>query len=54
VLRSNVNLHLLDGAVLAFSQDPRAYLPPVFTRFEGVQLLNYSPFLYAFEQDNPQ
>jgi polygalacturonase len=52
VLRSNVNLHLLDGAVLAFSQDPRAYLPPVYTRFEGVELLNYSPFLYAFEQDN--
>jgi polygalacturonase len=52
VLRSNVNLHLLDGAVLAFSQDPRAYLPAVFTRFEGVELLNYSPLLYAFEQDN--
>jgi polygalacturonase len=52
VLRSNVNLHLQDGAVLAFSQDPRAYLPPVFTRFEGVELMNYSPFLYAFEQDN--
>jgi polygalacturonase len=52
VLRSNVNLHLLDGAVIAFSQDPRAYLPPVFTRFEGVELLNYSPFLYAFEQDS--
>jgi len=52
VLRSNVNLHLDQGAVVAFSQDPRAYLPAVFTRYEGVELMNYSPFIYAFEQDN--
>ena len=52
VLRSNVNLHLSDGAVVAFSRDPRAYLPLVLTRYEGVELMNYSPFIYALEQEN--
>jgi polygalacturonase len=49
-LESGVNLHLAEGAVLRFSRDPRHYLPLVFTRFEGVELMNYSPFIYAFEQ----
>src|SRR5262245_23829459 len=49
-LRSNVNLHLDDGATIAFSRDPRAYLPTVLTRYEGVELMNYSPFIYALDQ----
>jgi polygalacturonase len=52
VLRSNVNLHLSEGAVVAFTPDARAYLPVVFTRYEGVEFMNYSPFIYAFEQEN--
>jgi polygalacturonase len=52
VLRSNVNLHLAEGAVIAFTTDANAYLPVVFTRYEGVELMNYSPFIYAFEQEN--
>jgi polygalacturonase len=52
VLKSNVNLHLEEGAVVAFSQDPRAYLPVVFARYEGVEFMNYSPFIYAFEAEN--
>jgi polygalacturonase len=51
-LKSNVNLHVSKGATLAFSQDPRDFLPVVFTRWEGVELMNYSPLIYAFEQDN--
>jgi len=51
-LESGVNLHLADGATLAFDRDPRAYLPVVFTRFEGTELMNYSPFIYAFEAEN--
>jgi polygalacturonase len=47
-LRSRVNLHLEDEAVIAFSRDPSAYLPAVLTRWEGVELMNYSPFIYAF------
>jgi unsaturated rhamnogalacturonyl hydrolase len=28
------------------------YLPEVFTRFEGIECYNYSPLIYAFEQNN--
>ena len=48
-LRSRVNLHVQGGGTIAFSQDPRAYLPAVFTRWEGVEVMNYSPLIYAFE-----
>jgi polygalacturonase len=49
VLRSNVNLHLEDGATIAFSQDPTPYFPPVLTRYEGVELMGCSPFIYALD-----
>jgi polygalacturonase len=49
-LRSRVNLHLSDGATIAFSRNADAYLPVVFTRWEGVELMNYSALIYAFEQ----
>ncbi len=51
-LKSNVNFHLLKGAVLRFSTDPRKYLPLVYTRWEGVECMNYSALIYAFEQEN--
>jgi polygalacturonase len=51
-LKSGVNLHVAEGAALAFSRNPRDYQSLVFTRWEGVELLNYSPFIYAFEQQN--
>ncbi len=51
-LLSNVNLHLAEGATLKFSTDSKEYLPAVFTRWEGVELYNYSPLVYAFEQEN--
>ena len=35
-LKSGVNLHVTEQATLLFSRDPRAYLPVVFTRWEGV------------------
>src|SRR5690606_21471551 len=49
-LLSNVNLHLDDGAVLRFSTKPNDYLPAVFTRWEGMELMGYSPLIYAFKQ----
>jgi polygalacturonase len=49
-LRSRVNLHLADGATIAFSRNPDHYLPVVYTRWEGVELMNYSALIYAFEQ----
>src|SRR5436190_270250 len=39
-LRSGVNLHVQEGATIAFSTDPAKYLPLVLTRFEGVELIN--------------
>lgn len=51
-LRSNVNLHVGRGATVAFSQDPEDYLPAVFTRWEGMEMMGYSPLIYAFEQEN--
>ncbi len=51
-LLSNVNLHLAAGATLRFSTDPARYLPVVLTRWEGVELMNYAPLVYAFEERN--
>jgi polygalacturonase len=51
-LKSGVNLHLDAGATLKFSTDPKAYLPTVLTRFEGIECYNYSPLIYALEQTN--
>jgi polygalacturonase len=51
-LKSNVNLHLNEGATLKFNTDPKAYLPAVLTRFESVECYNYSPFIYALGQKN--
>jgi polygalacturonase len=50
-LKSNVNLHVVKGATLRFSPDAKQY-PIVLTRFEGLECMNYSPFVYAFEQQN--
>ncbi|SMF15270.1 Polygalacturonase [Alteromonadaceae bacterium Bs31] len=52
VLLSNVNLHLQKGATLKFIPEPDRYLPPVLTRWEGLELMGYSPLVYAHEQKN--
>jgi len=51
-LKSNVNLHISEDAVIKFSVDPNMYLPVVYTRFEGVECMNYSPLVYAYKQEN--
>jgi len=51
-LKSRVNLHLSEGAVVKFSTNPKDYLPLVYTRFEGTELMNYSPFIYAYDQED--
>jgi polygalacturonase len=51
-LRSNVNLHLLEGAVLRFGTNPDDYLPVVLTRWGGVLVYNYSPLIYARRETN--
>jgi polygalacturonase len=51
-LKSRVNLHLEKGAVVRFLADPSLYLPPVLTRWEGVELMGTSPLVYAFEEES--
>src|SRR5690606_20440020 len=51
-LQSNVDLHVSEGAVLRFSDDPADYLPAVLTRWEGIELYNYSPLIYAYQAVN--
>ncbi len=51
-LKSNVDLHVASGATLRFFRDPKRYLPLVYTRWEGLECLNYSPFIYSDGQDN--
>jgi polygalacturonase len=51
-LKSNVNLHITERAVVKFTTDPKAYAELVYTRWEGVECMNYSPLIYAYEQEN--
>jgi polygalacturonase len=50
-LKSRVNLYVAENATIRFTRDERGY-PLVFTRWEGMELMNFSPFIYAFEQEN--
>jgi polygalacturonase len=50
-LKSNVNLYISKGATVKFSTDPKKY-PNVRTRFEGMECMNFSPFIYAYDQTN--
>ncbi len=51
-LLSHVDLHVESGATILFSQDPNDFLPVVFTRWQGIELMNYSPFIYSYGQRN--
>jgi polygalacturonase len=51
-LKSNVNLHLVEGALLKFSTNPEDYLPVVYTRWEGVEMMGLKPLVYAYEEEN--
>jgi polygalacturonase len=51
-LLSDVDLHVEPDATILFSQDPADYLPVVFTRWQGIELMNYSPFIYCYGQRN--
>jgi polygalacturonase len=50
-LKSNVNLHLQNNATIVFSHDAADY-PIVFTRWEGMECMNYSAQLYAYGEKN--
>ncbi len=52
LLKSHVDLHFSEGAELVFSSAAEDYLPVVFTRWEGTELYNYSPLIYAYKATN--
>ena len=51
-LRSNVELHLDDGAVLVFPDDPEAYLPAVRSSYSCIEFYGLSPLIYAYGATN--
>jgi hypothetical protein len=51
-LKSNVNLHLEEGAELYFSGAIQDYLPAVFTRNEGIEVMSLGACIYANGQEN--
>lgn len=51
-LGSNMELHVAEGATIAFIPEPDRYLPPVLTHWEGLEFMGYSPLIYAFEQSD--
>ncbi len=51
-LEDGINLHLSKGAELLFSQDPKDYLPAVFSRHEDIECYKFSSFIYAQGKTN--
>lgn len=51
-LKSNIILNLDENAVIKFSNDLEDYLPMVTSRWEGTELKNFSPLIYAYNQTN--
>ena len=52
VLKSNVNLHLEEGAEIEFPGTVESYLPSVFTRHEGIEIMGAGAFIYANGENN--
>lgn len=52
MLKSNINLHLEEGAEIEFSGIVEDYLPAVFTRHEGIEIMGPGAFIYANGENN--
>jgi polygalacturonase len=51
-LQSNITIFIDAGAVLKFSDDFDDYLPMVSSRWEGTDVMNFSPLFYAYKAEN--
>ena len=51
-LRSNIHLHIKEGARIFFSSHSERYLPAVKVRWEGTVCYNYSPLIYGYQLEN--
>ena len=52
ILKSGVNLYLEEGAELHFSGRIEDYLPVVFSRYEGLEIMGLGGLIYAHKQSN--
>lgn len=52
ILRSNVNLHFAAGAEVEFSDKVEDYLPAVFTRQEGIEIMGPGACIHANNEHN--
>lgn len=46
-MADNIELHFEENAHVVFTTDKNAYLPVVYTGFEGIRCYNYSPLIYG-------
>ncbi len=51
-LKSNITILIDAGAVIKFSDDFDDYLPMVPSRWEGTDVINFSPLFYAYKAEN--
>lgn len=51
-LKSNITIFIDAGAELHFSDDFDDYLPMVQSRYEGVDVMSFSPLFYAYKAEN--
>jgi polygalacturonase len=51
-LKSNITIFIDAGAVLYFSDNFDDYLPMVQSRWEGTDVVNFSPLFYAYKAEN--
>lgn len=50
--KSNITLFFDAGSYVRFTNDFEDYLPMVKSRYEGVDVINFSPLFYAYEVEN--
>lgn len=51
-LKSNITIFIDAGAVIYFSDNFDDYLPMVESRWEGTDVINFSPLFYAYKAEN--
>lgn len=51
-LKSNITIFIAAGAELHFSDNFDDYLPMVQSRYEGVDVMSFSPLFYAYNETN--
>src|SRR5215207_8201128 len=51
-LKSNITIYIDAGAELHFSDNFDDYLPMVYSRWEGTDVINFSPLFYAYKAEN--